>query len=94
LAWLNAAQTVRAVADHARTEQRRGVLVGEGRGQRVRKIFAHDAVLGVTAILVVSGKAGLLAEIFSVTAAVRASTVGRIQPGNPHPVSDLQRVNA
>src|ERR1700756_6028588 len=94
LARLDAAQAVRTVADHACTEQWRGVLVGEGRGQRVRKILAHEAVLGVTAILVVSGKAGLLAQIFSVTAAVRASTIGRIQPGNAHPVSGLQRVNA
>src|ERR1700693_2384347 len=94
LAILRSTEAVGAVTDDAGAEQRGGMLVGEGGGKRVREVCADDAVLGVAAVDVVSGEAGLLAKILGVAPAVGTGAVGGVEPGDADPITCFERVDA
>ena len=80
----------RSEADDARAEQRRRMLVVDRIGQTVGKIFAHDGLLGISAIAIPSGKACVGAEILAAFAAVSAATVGFAQPCDADPIADFE----
>ena len=52
------------------------MLVVDRIGQTIGKIFAHDGVLGISAIAIPSGKERVRAEILAAVAAISAETVG------------------
>src|SRR6266568_1972400 len=50
----------------------------------------RDGELGVTTIDRVTGKAGVIAKIFSARSAIRAITVGPAKPRDSHTISDRE----
>jgi hypothetical protein len=85
---LRAAQ--RAVADDAGAEERRGRLVGENRGDGVRKVLAHQGLLRITAVLVPAGVTRGAAQVLVAAPAVGAGAAGEAQPGDPHALADRE----
>src|SRR5690606_1098973 len=69
-----------AVADEARAEQRRGVLVGEAVGDRKGVADVRDHDVGIAAV---AGPAGELRPVAQVLAAARAERAGPARPAQP-----------
>ena len=53
----------------------------------MREILAHDRVLRITAIDVVTGKARIVAEVFKFASTVGACPIGLVKPGNADAVA-------
>src|SRR5262249_48925141 len=90
----NARQPQRPKADDPRAEQRRGLFVAEGFGNRVDEIRLRHGVLGVTAVDQPSGERRVLAEILFALAAVFAHAVSLMQPWNANAVAGLRSRHA
>jgi hypothetical protein len=89
-----AAHAEGAVADQARAEQRRGLEVRVTFGDRETEApFGHRA-LRVSAVYLVAGEAGVVAEVLPVRAAVAAGAVGVAEPGNADPITAREPVPA
>ena len=80
----------RSVADDAGAEERRYLLICNRPRQRVCKILAHRRPLRVAAVSIPSGEAGIGAEIFPISPAVRTYTTGLAQPGDSDPCTGAE----
>ncbi len=74
----------RAIADQAGAEQRRHLLVVIAARQREAVALVCDGVLGIAAVDVAAGEAGVRAQVLAPAAAVLAHPVGPAQPRHPH----------
>ena len=75
----------RAKADYPRAQQRRGRFVAEPVGNRVGEVLAHHHEFGVAAIVVVTGKPRVRAEVLAAAPAPGALAAGLAQPGDADP---------
>jgi hypothetical protein len=84
----------RAVADQPGAQQRRrlGVAVARGQGEGVAVV--GDGVLGVTAVDLVAGEAGVRTEVLAARAAVRASAARPAEPRHAHAVARREALDA
>ena len=71
-------------------KERRCLLVGKAFRNSVSKILGRDDVLGIAAVHAVAGELRAVAQILRSCAAVFASSIGLMQPGNPDARSDLE----
>jgi len=77
----------------AAARQRSAALdVAERLGQFIDEIGRRDGVLGVSAVGVIAGELGRLAEIFLSLGAEAALAARVAQPGDAHPPANLQRL--
>src|SRR5208282_2062841 len=79
-AGLDAGALDGAKADDARAHQWRGFFIANRLGQRINEIFARDRILGVAAVVVPSGEAGIRAQILAPAQAIDALPTGIAQP--------------
>src|SRR5436190_2070757 len=94
LAGLHLGTAQRAIADHTRAQQRRGLEVVERVRQTHCKRLRHDESIGVPAVDRPSREVGVLAEVLLAPAAVRARPVGAVEPGDADALADVQLVAA
>ena len=79
-------QAQRPVADQPGAEQRRRLRVRIAVGDRQAEALVGDGQLGVAAVDVVAGEAGVVAEVLAAAAAVAALAVGPAEPGDADPL--------
>jgi hypothetical protein len=84
----------RPEADDSCAKQRRGLLIGKTRGDRVNKIFGRDNKLCVAAIHAVAGEQRAVAKIFRAGPAIFARSVRSMQPRDAHTVADPKALRA
>jgi len=77
-----------AEADNSGTEQRSSLLVAKFAWDGVDKVLWSNNVLRVAAVDGIARERGMVAKIFGPSAAVLASAVGVVQPGNAYPLAD------
>ena len=82
------------VADDPRTQERRRLHVAEGRREFVGEVFRHYGVLGVAAVGMVAGEAGLLAQVLPPRRAEPAPPARPPQPGHADPLAGTEAVAA
>jgi hypothetical protein len=87
-------QPQRPVADQPGAEQRRRLQVRVALGQREAEALVGDRQLGVTAVAVIAGELGLVAEVLAAGAAVAALAVGPAEPGDTDPGAGLESARA
>ena len=86
----SAARRSARIADDARAEQGRGLVVGEPLGQPVGVALVDDRVLGVAAVGVPAGEARVEAQVLVAPAAEAAAPAGVAQPGDADPLADRE----
>ena len=91
---LDAGPLHRAIADDPGAQQRRGFLIAQPLRQAVGEILAHDRVLGVSAVMILSGEAGVGAEVFVAAPAIDAGAAGLAQPRDSDPLAGLETIRA
>src|ERR1700756_1446286 len=64
-AWPNFGALDCAIANDARTQERRNLLVPDCFGQRIGKGFVHYGPLSVTSVVIPSSEPGQRAEVFA-----------------------------
>jgi hypothetical protein len=69
------------------------VFVRESTRKWVGEVLPHDTILGVAPMNVITGEAGLIAEVFAVPQAVGTCAIGRGEPGNSYAIACLEIVN-
>src|SRR5437870_1643694 len=79
-----------AVAYHARTQQRRGLLIRKPAGNGISELFAGYLVVSIPAVNVIAREASVVTQVLLPALAVRAHPVGPVQPGHPHTVPRLE----
>jgi hypothetical protein len=84
-AGLDAREAKRAKSDYSSAQQWGGLLIRETLRNRVDEIFRRDNILGVSAIDGVPGECGVVAQILVSGAAIFASAIGVMQPGDSQP---------
>jgi molybdopterin-guanine dinucleotide biosynthesis protein A len=84
----------RAVTDDASTQERRRVLVVEKVGKRIRVVLSCKRVLGVSAVLIPSGKARVRAEVLVSANAEPASAARLAEPCDADAVADRKALGA
>ena len=80
-------QAQRPVADQPGAEQRRRLLVRVALRERQAEALVGDGQLGVAAVEVIAGEAGVVAEVLAAGAAVAALAVGPAEPGDADAVA-------
>src|SRR5215471_215107 len=87
-------QPIRAITNDAGTKQRRSARIRKRHGNWITKIGRSDSVLSISAVDVITGEASLRTKILEIAAAIFASAVGRVQPGNADAISVFVFTNA
>src|ERR1700730_17640886 len=86
--------TIRAIAEHSGAKQRRNIdIVIFGR-QTKTKSCVGNGELGVTAVDVVAGEAGVVAKILSGRSTINGFAIRPAQPRNPDAVTDRKIFDA
>ena len=85
----HAAQAQRAIADHAATQQRRGVDVAEAVRDADAEVGHGSHEPRVAAVAVITGERGLRTQVLPVHAALRASRAAVGQPRHAGAVADI-----
>src|SRR5207248_9481735 len=80
-----ARQAQGTVSDQAGAEQGCDLQVGISGWQRETEALVGDGVLGEAGVDLVSGEAGVLAQVLLAATAVAAGTGGRAEPGHADP---------
>src|SRR5437588_8890805 len=80
----------RTIPDQSSTKKRRDMFVIEIVGELISKVLWHDSVLGVPAVGIVTGIAGVRTEILLLTAAKATGAVHVSKPGNSDPLSSVK----
>src|SRR5215208_750128 len=75
-----------AIADQARAQQRRGLEIRVAFGERKAEPVVGGGILGVAAVYLVAGEAGIVAQVLPSRAAVAAGAVRVPEPGYADPV--------
>ena len=88
-AW-QARSSKRSIPDDPGAEQRRGVLVVEPVGQRVRVALVDDGPFGVAAVVVPSREPGRDAQVLVAAHAEATHAAGVAQPRDPDAVADRE----
>ena len=83
-----------AIADQARTEQRRGACVRKRFGNGYAVALIRDGELGVPAVERVAGELRLDAQIFPARAAIEAFATGPAEPWDADALSDTEQALA
>ncbi len=73
-----------SIADQPGAEQRRRLEVAVALGKCKGKPDIGDGILGVAAIELIAGEAGLRAEVLASRRAILAMTAGAAEPGHAH----------
>jgi hypothetical protein len=82
-----------AISDQTSAEERRGLRIGVGCGDRETEALVSDRELGVAPIDRVTGKTRLIAEIFAAIAAIQALATGPGKPGDANPTACLESLH-
>jgi hypothetical protein len=88
LARLNSTQAQCAVADDPGTEEGGRFFITEDRWNRIGKYFRDECILRISAIHLIAGKPGALAQVLTSTRAKFADTARALQPGDPDSLAD------
>ncbi len=87
-----AGQPQGAVADQPGAEQRRRRDIAEGRVDREAIALVGDRQLGIAAIDLVAGEAGMVAQILTAATAAIADAAGPAEPRHADPVAEREVV--
>src|SRR5215469_8857528 len=92
--WRVSRHAQTAIADEARAHERRGVRVIEDRWDRKAVCGVGNRVLRISAVDVVPGELGVLAEILAAASAVDARAVDPSQPRHADAIARGEGVDA
>jgi hypothetical protein len=81
-------------ADHAGTQQRRGLHIAEDLRDGIRKRLEDADLLGVTSVLVPAGKGRRPAQILTPLEAVQARTTALVEPREPDALPFLETIGS
>jgi hypothetical protein len=87
LAWADAADPQRAVADDPGAQQRRSLDVAQAVRKRIDEVGAGNDTLGIAAVDRPPGELGQLAEVLAAAQAVAAAAACAGQPRQAHPLA-------
>ena len=90
----SARHAIRAIADEARAQKRRGLRVGVAVGQLEGVVGIRNRVFGIPAVHVIAGEARLAAKVLAPARAVLARTARVPEPRNADPIADVQMRHA
>jgi hypothetical protein len=88
LARLDSTQTQCTVTDNSGAEERGRFFITEDRWDRIGKCCRDERILRISAIDLIAGKPGALAQILASARAKFADTARALQPGNPDSLTD------
>ena len=94
LARLDSTQTQCAVADDPGTEERCRFFITEDRWNRIGKCCRDERILRVSAIDLIAGKPGALAQVLAPARAKFADAARVLQPGDPDSLADRPLTHA
>ena len=77
------------IADDAGAQQRRGLDVAERLGQFVAERRRRDSVFGISAVGMVAGEAGRLAEVLLAAGAKAATAAGVTKPSHADALAEV-----
>jgi hypothetical protein len=94
LARLDSTQTQCAVADDPGTEERCRFFITEDRWNRIGKCCRDERILCVSAMDLIAGKPGALAQVLAPARAKLADAARVLQPGDPDSLADRPLTHA
>jgi hypothetical protein len=94
LARLDSTQAQRAVANDPGTEEGGRFFITEDRWNRIGKCCWDERILRISAIDLIAGKPGALAQVLSPARAKFAAAARVLQPGDPDSLADSPLTHA